>query len=317
MVRPHRIDVHHHLFPPSYVAALAGRRLAQPPALAWSPARALADMDRAGIATAITSITAPGLAFVDGPLARALCRECNEYAATLARDFPGRFGFFAFLPLPDVEASLAEIAHALDVLGADGIGLLTSYGNRWPGDPAFAAVMDELDRRGAVVYVHPTAPDCCRNLLPSVPDWVLEFPADTMRAIASLLFSGTVKRCRRIHFLFSHAGGTLPILADHLDRAVARDSTLAAALPGSVEEALSAFRYDTALRVHPVALNAAVQMFGVERLLLGTDAPFRTCSAQVEGLHAHGFTESQLLAIERTNAQNLLPRWRNTARKGG
>ncbi len=132
-------------------------------------------MDEAGVATAITSITAPGLSFAKPELLRSIVRECNDYGARMAIDHPGRFGLFACLPLPDIEGSLEEVAYALDVLKADGIGLLTSYDNKWLGDPAFAPLMDELNRRKAVVYVHPTTADCCVNLLPMIQDWVIEF----------------------------------------------------------------------------------------------------------------------------------------------
>src|SRR5213083_428422 len=181
-----RIDVHHHLFPPAYIAKLveSDHYLARGVAREWTPQVSIEDMDAAGVATAITSITAPGFAIVAPEL---------------------RFKLH-------VERSLEEIGYALDTLKADGIGLLTSYGNKWLGDPIFAPVMAELDRRKCVVYVHPTAPDCCRNLLPGVPDWVIEFPADTTRTVASLLFSGSVERCRNIRFIFAHVGGVLPLL---------------------------------------------------------------------------------------------------------
>jgi len=186
----HRIDVHHHLFPPAFVAGLvdSGHYLSRGVARHWTPRVSIEDMDAAGVATAYTSITAPGFDVVAQERRIAATRECNQYGARMAADFPGRFGLFASLPLPDVDASLKEIAYALDVLKADGVGLLTSYRDKWLGDAAFSPVMDELDRRKAVVYVHPTAPDCCRNLMPGIPDWVIEFPADTTRTIASLLF---------------------------------------------------------------------------------------------------------------------------------
>src|SRR6202049_2811823 len=125
----------------------------------------------------------------------------------MAKDFPGRFGFFAAVPLPDTEGSLREIAYALDVLKADGIGFLTSYGDKWPGDLAYAPVFDELNRRKAVVYFHPTAPNCCRTLIPDVPEALTEYPQDTTRAITSLLYSGSFTRFSGIRFIFSHAGG--------------------------------------------------------------------------------------------------------------
>jgi predicted TIM-barrel fold metal-dependent hydrolase len=308
----HRIDVHHHLFPPPFVARLIEQDhyLARGPARGWTPEVSLADMDAACVATAITSITAPGLHFADGARLVRINRECNEYGARMAADFPGRFGLFASLPLPDVDASLAEIAYALDVLRADGIGLLTSYRDKWLGDPAFAPVMDELDRRGAVAYVHPTTPDCCRNLLPGVPDWVIEFPADTTRTIASLLFSGTVLRCPRIRFIFAHVGGILPLVSEHLVRAAEVDRRLAAQVPDGVMATLRRFHYDTALRAHPTGLSSAVRAVGVSQLLFGTDAPLRRSRAQVEGLLAYGFSAEELRRIDRENALQLLNRGR-------
>jgi predicted TIM-barrel fold metal-dependent hydrolase len=293
-----RIDVHHHLFPPAYIAKLveADHYLARGVARQWTPQVSIEDMDAAGVTTAITSITAPGFAVVAPKLLFQLNRECNDYGARMARDHPGRFGLFASLPLPDVERSLEEIDYALDTLKADGIGLLTSYRDKWLGDAAFAPVMDELNRRKAVVYVHPTAPDCCRNLLPGVPDWVIEFPADTTRTIASLLFSGTVARCRDIRFIFAHVGGILPLVTEHLVRAAQFD----------VRSELKHFHYDTALRAHPVGLHSALHVVGISQLLFGTDAPLRRSVDQVEGLRACGLSEDQLRKIDFENAQRLL-----------
>jgi predicted TIM-barrel fold metal-dependent hydrolase len=296
-----RIDVHHHLFPPPFVAKLIEKEhyLAQGVARDWTPQVSLEDMDSAGVATAITSITAPGFAIAGRELLFKLNRECNEYGARMAADHPGRFGLFASLPLPDVKASLDEIGYALDRLHADGIGLLTSYQDKWLGDPAFAPVMDELHRRKALVYVHPTAPDCCRNLLSGVPNWVIEFPADTARTITSLLVSGTVARCRDIRFVFAHAGGILPLVAEHLVRALTMD----------VNSELRRFHYDTALRAHPTGLFSAVATVGIERLLFGTDAPLRQSKAQVEGLLAYPFSEEERRKIDYENARRLLPRF--------
>jgi predicted TIM-barrel fold metal-dependent hydrolase len=296
-----RIDVHHHLFPPAFIAKLVEHEhyLARGVARHWTPQVSIEDMDSAGVASAITSITAPGFAIVEPEKLSRFNRESNEYAARMVADHPGRFGFFASLPLPDVDASLKEIAYALDVLKADGIGFLTSYRDKWLGDPAFAPVMDELDRRKALAYVHPTAPDCCRNLLPGIPDWVIEFPADTTRTIASLLFSGTIARCRGIRFIFAHVGGILPLVTEHLVRAAQFE----------VRTELQRFHYDTALRAHPTGLSSALQMVGVSQLLFGTDAPLRKSQAQVEGLRAYGFSESDLRKIDYQNARRLLPRF--------
>jgi 6-methylsalicylate decarboxylase len=265
-------------------------------------------MNEASVATAITSITAPGFSFVKPELLRRVVRECNDYGARMTVDYPGRFGLFACLPLPDIDACLKEIAYALDVLRADGIGLLTSYDNKWLGDPAFAPVMDELNRRKAIVYVHPTTADCCVNLMPMIQDWVIEFPVDTTRTVASLLFSGTILRCPDIKFIFSHCGGILPMLTEHLLRVPVIDPKMKEVVPQGVMHELGRFHYDVALRAHPTGLASALRMMSVSQLLFGTDAPLRKSIATVQGLIAFGFKDEELRAIDCDNAKRLLPR---------
>lgn len=307
-----RIDVHHHLFPPPFVAALTAHEhyLAQGVARHWTPQLSLDDMDAAGIATAFTSITAPGLALIARERLQSVNRRCNEFGARMVLDHPDRFGFFASLPLPNIDDALREVQHALDVLKADGIGLLTSYAGKWLGDPMFDPVMDELDRRAAVVYVHPTAAECCRNLLPDIADWVVEFPVDTTRAIARLLFSGTLARCPRVRFVFAHVGGILPLVVEHLVRAAQLDTRLATNAPRGVREHLRMLHYDTALRMHPVGMQSALQLFNPARLLLGTDAPLRKSTDQLTELHALGLPPDVLQMIESGNAYQLFDRYR-------
>ncbi|MPS28295.1 amidohydrolase family protein [Pigmentiphaga sp.] len=307
----HRIDVHHHLFPPSFQSWLGTQDhyLARGPAADWTPMRSIEDMDEAGIQTAMTSLTAPAFEAMKPAARREATRAGNEFGATMMRDHPGRFGLFASLPLPEVDASLAEIAHALDTLGADGIGLLTSYAGKWLGDPAFAPVLDELNRRRAVVYVHPTAPDCCVNLIPGVQNWVVEFPVDTTRTLASLIFSGTVRRCPDIRFIFAHCGGVLPLLADHFERMLAVTPDGARLLPQGLPAALRQFHYDIALRAHPVGLSSMLQTVGASRLLFGTDAPLRRSLDTVRGLHGLALDPESVAAIERGNAVRLLDRF--------
>jgi predicted TIM-barrel fold metal-dependent hydrolase len=311
----HRIDVHHHLFPPPFVAQLFEHQhyLSRGIAAHWTPQVSLDDMDEASVATSITSITAPGFSLVKPELLRTITRECNDYGARMIVDHPGRFGLFASLPLPDVDASLKEVEHALDTLQADGIGLLTSYGNLWLGDPSFAPVMDELNRRKTIVYVHPTTADCCRNLMPGIQDWVIEFPVDTTRTIASLLFSGTILRCPDIKYIFSHCGGILPMLTEHLLRVPVIDPKMKEVVPQGVLHELGRFHYDVALRAHPTGLASALQMMSVSQLLFGTDAPLRKSIATVKGLVDYGFTPQELRAIDCENAQRLLPRCRVNA----
>jgi len=252
--KPHRIDVHHHIAPPSYVEEL--RDLQQPPTLAWTPQRSLDDMDKAGVAVAVTSVTTPGVWLGDNAQGRRLARACNDYAAALMAKYPTRFGMFAALPLPDTEGSLREIEHGLDVLKADGISLFTSYRDKWLGDPAFDPVMEELNRRKAVVYTHPEAALCCRQLLPGLSESVIEYGTDTTRAVARLLFSGTAARYRDIRWIFSHGGGTTPFLAERLIRAPQTFKALAPSVPNGVLAELQRFYYDTAQVAYPPALAA-------------------------------------------------------------
>ncbi len=192
-----RIDVHYHIAPPAWAAVLNERHVMQPAWNGWSPAKAVADMDRDGVATSIVSVTTPGVWFGDAQQARRLARDCNDFAAKMRSDHPGRFGVFAAIPLPDTEGSLREIEYALDTLKADGIGLLTSYGDKWLGDAAYAPVFEELNRRKAIVYTHPTVADCCRNLSTGLAPPVIEYGTDTSRAVANIVFGSAAKRYPR------------------------------------------------------------------------------------------------------------------------
>jgi predicted TIM-barrel fold metal-dependent hydrolase len=305
--KPHRIDVHHHVAPPKYIEEM--RALLQPPTLNWTPEKSLADMDEAGVATSILSITTPGVWIGDHAQGRRVARECNEYSARLAADHPGRFGLFAALPLPDIEGSLREIEHGLDTLKADGIGLFTSYRDKWLGDPAFEPVMAELNRRKAVVYTHPEAPVCCRGLIPGINEAVIEYGTDTTRAIARILFTGTATRFPDIRWIFSHGGGSLPMFYDRFVRA-GRLPVNAPHVPNGASAELQKFYYDIAQVEHAMGLAAVTKMVPISQILWGTDFPFRPGRDYVKGLGQFGFSAADLRAIERDNALGLLPKWR-------
>jgi predicted TIM-barrel fold metal-dependent hydrolase len=258
------------------------------------------------VATAITSLTTPATSFLKGEAARTLARESNEFAAKVIADHPGRFGSFAALPLPDIDASLHEIEYALDTLHATGIGVLTSYDTRWLGDPAFAPVLDELDRRHAVVFVHPTTPACCEGLLPDIPGSVIEYATDTTRTLASLVFSGTAARCPHVRFIFCHAGGTMPFLIERFTRLPEMQKSLAARVPNGVLHELRRFHYDVAQASHPMALRPLLELIPISQVLYGTDFPFRTSIEHVESLFSFGFSAEDLRAIEHENARRLL-----------
>ena len=310
-----RIDIHQHFVSPGFYATLNSKNATAPiPGLAawkgYSPASAVEALDRVGIATAMLSITAPGVWFGDVQEARKLAREMNEYAAArLVSDYKGRFGLFAVLPLPDVEGSLKEIEYAFDTLKVDGVGLLTSYGNAWLGDPSFAPVLAELNRRKAVVYTHPTDSACCQNLIPRVANQMLEYPMDTTRTIASLIVSETATKCPDVRFIFSHAGGTLVGVAGRLlgPEMTADNLAKPTAAPDSRLHHLRRFYYDTAGSANPVNMQALKTLVGTSQIVFGTDAPFFDGAPQVQGLQRAGFSADELRGVERDNALNLDP----------
>jgi len=288
---------------------VTGNELLSPRVREWTPAKSVEDMDRAGVAASIASITNPGLWLGDEEAARRLARECNDYAAGMIRDHPGRFGLFAAMPMPAIDASLREIEYACDTLRADGIGLFTSYGERWLGNADFAPVFEELDRRKALVFVHPTVAPCCAKLIAEVPPPVVEYGTDTTRSIASLLFTGTAARFPNIRYIFSHGGGTAPYLFERFLRLEQGAKDRAERLPRGVVHELKKFHYDLALTANPVPVSALLKLVPVSQVLFGTDFPSGGASVEgVKGLAACGLAPSDLRAIERENALRLLPR---------
>jgi predicted TIM-barrel fold metal-dependent hydrolase len=192
---------------------------------------------------------------------------------------------------------------------ADGVGLITSYVDRWLGDPKFEPVMDELNRRKAVVYIHPTIPPGCRNLIPDVADHLIEFATDTTRVIANLLLTGTASRCPDISFIFSHAGGTMPFLIERVTWWVEMRKDLAARMPKGPLYELRKFFYDTAFSANPHAFSSLLTLAPATQILFGTDFPFRSGEENVRGLGTCGLSEIDVRAIERDNALRLIPRY--------
>jgi 6-methylsalicylate decarboxylase len=263
-------------------------------------------MDRGGTQTALTSLYAAS-ALAHHPEARKLARQCNDFAAGMARDYPGRFGGFATLPLPDVEGCLEEIEYALDELKMDGVDMRTSYGKMWLGDAHFAPLYEELNRRKAVVYTHPHEPEFLRDLVPGIPGSAIEFCTDTTRTIASLLFTGTASRFPDVRFIFSHGGGVLPFIVERFTR-LAKRKDLADELPKGVLYEIRKFYYEVAQAAHPGALSALTELIPMSQIMFGTDFPYRTASDIGKGLVDYGFKAAQLAAINRGNAAKLFPR---------
>ena len=307
------IDVHHHILPPKYVTVARDRLLSFAPnftsVLNWTPAQSLEQMDKFGIKLAMTSLSNPGTWFGDAKEARDLARMSNEYAAQMVSDYPGRFGMLASVSLPDVEGSLVEAAYALDVLKADGIGLLTSYGNKWPGDPAFAPFFEEMNRRKAAVYFHPTSADCCSALMQDipVPAPAVEYMFDTTRAIVSLLFSGSFSKNRDINFIFSHSGGATAPIVKRIIRLATIDKTIAARLPNGPLAELKRLNFDTATSTDQENLGAIMRLASADKILFGSDFPFLPYEATLPGLTKFGFSAEDLARIERDNALRLFP----------
>lgn len=277
----------------------------------WTPEGSLEVMDKHDIATAVTSISAPGVYFGDEGFARDLARECNEYAASLIRDYPGRFGAFAILPLPDVDAAIAELAYALDTLKLDGITLPTSCGNRYLGDPDFDELINELDRRAAVVFMHPYIPREASRPRSVLPGSLVEFVFETTMAVSNLLFTGTMERCPGVRFILPHAGGTVPYITLRLCLGQFWPG-LQEQVPQGVVAYLQRFYYDTALSAAPYALRSLQELVDPSHILFATDYPFApelATLATVGGLTGYdGFDEKTLEAVFHHNAAALFPR---------
>ena len=301
---PHRIDVHYHFSSPGFIAAIRARNTGQTALMNWTPAKALEDMDRDGVATSIVSTSEPSVWFGDNAAARALARECNEYGARLVADRPTRFGMFATLPLPDVDGSLREIEYAFDTLKADGVCFMSSYQGKYLGDAAFASVMDELNRRKAVCYTHPFRGESMANLLPEGRALGITLTTETTLTIASMLYSGTAARCPDIRFIWSHGGGTMPYITSRLG---------AGNMPGTGQPnptmvAIRKFYYDTAQAFNEYTLATFTKVVPTSHILFGTDYPFAQAGTVAKGLADYGFAGADLRAIERDNALELFPR---------
>lgn len=330
-----RLDFHHHFGSPRWLKRLfEAKRQGWEGFQNYTPARAIEAMDKAGVSTALLSNCTPGIWFGDDFAAErseaiALARDMNDYAARMMADYKGRFGLFAVLPLPDVDASLKEIEYAFDTLKADGVGLLTSYGSIWLGDQSLDPVFEELNRRNAVVYTHPTDASCCHSLLPNVGPGTIEWQTDTARAIFNIIndrkwitnsnndaMTSMATRYPNIRYVWSHGGGTLIGLMNRfvgygdlspadLARAPAQNSRL---------YHLRRFYYDTAQVTNALQLGALKGLVGATQIVFGADYPYSTIVNHVEQLRTNlqnnGFSAAELRDIDRENGLKIVPRLR-------
>jgi 6-methylsalicylate decarboxylase len=309
------IDTHHHFYPPTYQKAWAGwedqRKIPHfGVQLAWTKENDIEAMDKNGVTTAVLSLAStPGVWFDAGPeKAHDMARLCCDFAAEMVRDRPGRYALFAPLSMLDTDATLKEIEYVFDTLKADGVNLQTNYGDKWLGDPAYKPVLEELNRRKAVVYVHPLVASCCGRLSVGAFPAVIEVPHDTTRTIVSLLLSGTFTQLRDIRWLFSHAGGTVPFLAGRIEAFYEQRARAPGGFaPDGIEAELRRLFYDTANATHPAAMAALMKLVPVSQITYGTDYPYFPLN-QIDNLRQLGLPPSDLNAIASGNAARLVPR---------
>jgi 6-methylsalicylate decarboxylase len=308
-----KIDVHFHVIPPFYRDAVyeagTGPAIGRYPE--WTPELAVEIMDRHGIALAMTSVAQPGVAFLAGDAAFAMARRCNDYVAGLIARSRGRFGAFALVPMHGIDRAVAECRYCLDDLRLEGVCLFASYGEKFLGDAMFDPVMDYLDERAAVVFVHPTLHPSSKSLVLPWPAFMIEYVFDTSRAAMNLVFSGALARYPQIRFILAHAGGTLPYVAWRLSVAPMIDARLPQLSRAEIMSGFAKFWYDTALACGPETFGALSRVAAPDRIVFGSDWPFcndRVLADEVAALTAPGFLSAeQMGAIARGNAMGLFP----------
>jgi predicted TIM-barrel fold metal-dependent hydrolase len=314
-----RIDVHFHAFPPDYRAAAVSSGAT--PLVGkfpdWSVDLALKMMDANGIQTGIMSVTYPGVSFCKSAVeARTIARKTNDYFAELIARRSDRFGGFALLPISeslqdseDLQDAVAEIEYVLDRLKLDGVQLFTCYGGKYLGDPVFEPILEMLNRRHAVVHVHPTLNPLMKQLDIMLPGYILEYVFDTTRAAASLMFSGALDRFPQIRFILSHAGGTLPFLSWRVANTVAPDGPLPQWTPEEILQKLRKFWYDTALSPGPQAMGSLFEVADPAQIVFGSDWPLANDKKVAREVAAMSFlSDERKAAIDRGNALPLFPR---------
>ena len=312
-----KIDVHAHYLPDGYADEMRKGGVVKPDGMPgypnWSIELALETYEKYGIETGMLSISSPGVHYGDDAAARRLARKVNDAGAEAVRRYPKRFGLFAALPMPDVDGSLEEIGYAMDTLHADGIGLKTNAHGIYLGDKKFDPIFDELNRRKAVIFIHPTSPSCWQQCAMGYPAPMLEFPFETARAVTNLIFSGTLERCPDISVIIPHNGGTVPILAGRIS---AVGAALRLGPPGTRDAMtyLRRFYYDTAMSGTGLSIASMLQLIDSSRVVYGSDWPWYRAEQGLETNRqieeSKFFSDTDRDAIYRDNALKLLPRLR-------
>lgn len=320
-----KIDVQHHIFPPEYVKKLKEIGITESYGQAipnWTPEKSLTFMKKMGIATAIGSVSTPGVYFKNDEFSKNLARLCNEYFAELKKKYPGKFGGFASLPLPDVQGALEELRYALDELELDGVVLLSNYSGKYLGSSEFEEVFKELDKRKVVVFIHPTDPKEDYDAKLGMPNSLIEAPFETTRTVANLIYTGTMDRYPNICYILAHAGGAIPYLGWKiaLTQYAQKDKKppimralhdfLIKGGPETGYKKLKKMYYDTALASGKPTLKALQEFVGSRKIVYGTDFPFgaKFASLALKDLKKSGiFSEEDFKAIDCKNCLELFP----------
>ena len=304
------IDFHHHFNPPFLVEAARGNRVGDNGGgLNWDIGYSLDDMDKAGITKAVLS-PPTGFAERTDPTKRVgMVRQVNEFGAGLVRDHPTRYVQFVYMPLPDVDAALKEIAYGFDTLNVVGAGFATSYGDKYVSDAAFAPVFEELNRRKAIAYFHPLAAACCTRLFPNLPieATLVEIPYDTARAVMGFLLTGAFRRYPDIKFIFSHSGGAVPMFGGRFNRLL-QNTDLSKVAPDGITAEFRRLYYETANASSPPTMAALLKFAPLSQVLFGSDHPYVSDADNMIDLKSCGLTQAQMNAILYENAERLVPR---------
>lgn len=307
---PRRIDVHNHYAVPG-IGGGRGNTV-------WTPSRALEEMDKFGIETTIFS-RPTGDFEVGGEKGRKFCRESNEYIAKVVSDNRKRFGFFAVIPYSDPDGAMKDLEYAYETLKADGVGLMSSIGDKWPGDPSFDPVFEELNHRKAILFQHPFTSMCCRTLIPG-GEGSVERDFDSTRAVTNLLYSGTLSRLPDIRYIINHSGADVPVEAGRIKDRVPGFSTYGGKklankdgatekIPKGVFYELRKLYYECAHAAYPAAIAALTAFAPPSQYLFGTDWPAEPMGSTLEELPKNNLSAGVMHALNRGNAEKLWPRF--------
>ncbi|HEY1982238.1 MAG TPA: amidohydrolase family protein [Xanthobacteraceae bacterium] len=309
-----RIDVHHHFLSQEYLDSIGIERAAMPGSSGyvepWTAQQSLELMDAFGIAASVISVSAPGVGLDNAQKTADLARACNEAQAKIISAHPRRFGMFAILPLPDIDASLRELDYAYSALSADGVVVMSNYAGDYIGARKFWPVFAELNRHESVLVVHPTLPHHYRGF-PGVSLSTLEFPFDSARAIVSVLYDGTSEKFPDVKIIWSHAGGAMPYLAGRIAVLSRRNKNFQ--LSGDkLVPAMRNFYYDLTQSFNAPTFEALRKLVPIDHLLFGSDCPFARepqVQSTLDEFERLDLTPDERQCLNSTNALTLFPRF--------